>query len=173
MHMALRKTGRRFLIFPLRPQRGNCRTYKQHIKQKTIELTRPLNILFAEDNRVNQVLAEEVISSYGRTINGADNDKVPIKANQSNSYDLILMDVRMLEIDGIEAAQFIRRLDSHKANIPIIAVTADALKDNIDSCLESGINTCCNKLFDWSNLQQTINHVLKEDIHQFVENHNF
>ncbi|WP_135077531.1 response regulator [Terasakiella sp. SH-1] len=126
---------------------------------------RKLNILLAEDNRVNQMLIQKFLGAYGHHVHIAENGKIAIEAHKEHDFDLILMDVRMPEMDGIEATRRIRAMESPKANIPIIAATADAMKENIDSYLEVGMNAYATKPFNWVELILMINEQLDEDIH--------
>ncbi len=102
----------------------------------------PLRILYAEDNFVNQQVAIEMLNKLAcRTdivINGAE----AVKALEDISYDLVLMDCQMPEMDGYEATRRIRDKRSNVQNpdIPIIALTANALKGDREKCLEAGMN---------------------------------
>lgn len=103
-----------------------------------------LRILVAEDNELNREIAVELLSSAGIQADSVENGLQAVrKVEQSEAgyYDMILMDIHMPVMDGLEAAQNIRRLpDRRKAEIPIIAMTADAFEEDIRRCENAGMN---------------------------------
>jgi hypothetical protein len=113
-----------------------------------------LNILIAEDNKMNQILAVTVLSKYGFTADVAENGKVAIEMLEQNKYDLILMDMQMPEMDGYEATRYIRNVLND--NIPIIAFTAHAMSGEKDKCLALGMNDYISKPFDAKDLHDKI-----------------
>lgn len=121
---------------------------------------RQLNILIAEDNEVNQLILRSIIEKSGHTVTIAEDGKKTVSAHNRGNYDLILMDVRMPEMDGTDATRIIRQMVNEKSNIPIIAVTADAMKENIESYFAAGMNGCVSKPIDTSELFKTIDEVI-------------
>ena len=109
------------------------------------------------------------LSKASHQITLAEDGQKAIDAHLANSFDVILMDIRMPEVDGIEATQQIRQLRNGKSDIPIIAVTADAMRDTLDEYLNSGMNAVSTKPFNWPSLLMTINQVLNEEIHIVVD----
>lgn len=102
---------------------------------------RSLNILLAEDNPVNQKLALRLLEKRGHRVSLAGNGKEALSAFETSSFDLILMDVQMPEMDGIEATQAIRRLEEAGAShCPIVAMTALAMKGDKERCLDAGMD---------------------------------
>jgi CheY-like chemotaxis protein len=87
-----------------------------------------LNILVAEDDEINQYLIQRILNNLGHSVEIAKDGQCTIDLFNSGDFDIILMDVRMPLMDGIEATAAIRAMDrdSPKSNIPIIALTADA-----------------------------------------------
>jgi|GEM_PF-412648 len=130
---------------------------------------RSLNILLAEDNRLNQRLIKETIEAYGHRVELAGNGMEAIEAHKAGDYDLILMDVRMPEMGGPDATRAIRKLPADKCKIPIVAVTADATDAHKKEYAEVGMNDCVTKPIDRAELFATINEVMGEDIHVEVE----
>ncbi len=102
---------------------------------------RALRILLAEDSLVNQKLAIGLLKKKGHAVTVANNGQEAVEAALSQEFDLILMDVQMPEMDGFEATKLIR--DHQKQNqthIPIVAMTAHALKGDRERCLEAGMD---------------------------------
>ena len=107
---------------------------------------RSLKILLAEDNLANQKLATGVLSKLGHQVTVAGNGRAAVDAWQSQTFDLILMDVQMPELDGFEATQLIRQLEQPLGrHITIIAMTAHAMKGDRERCLESGMDEYLSK----------------------------
>ena len=106
----------------------------------------PLRVLLAEDNAANQKLAVGVLSKLGHHVTVADNGRMAIAAWQSKPFDLILMDVQMPEMDGWQATQFIRDLERERGgHIPIVAMTAHAMKGDRERCLDAGMDDYLSK----------------------------
>ncbi len=109
------------------------------------EMKRSVNILLAEDNPVNQKLAVMMLGKAGYQVDVADNGKEAVAkfSNSPEAYDLIFMDIQMPEMDGKAATQTLRRLGF--ADIPIVAMTAHAMKGDREMCLEAGMNDYVTK----------------------------
>jgi len=107
--------------------------------------TRPLEILLAEDNRTNQVLAKAILEHQGHRVDIANNGLEAVEAVRRASYDLVLMDVNMPEMDGVQATAVIRELDGEKGRIPIIALTANAMKGDRERFLAAGMDDYVSK----------------------------
>ena len=101
---------------------------------------RLLNILLAEDNLINQQVAARRLQKLGHTVEIANNGAEAVEALKARSYDLILMDVQMPEMDGFEATAAIRAMTCEKRRIPIIAMTANALPSDCERCLAAGMD---------------------------------
>lgn len=117
-------------------------------------------ILLAEDNDLNWEIAEELLSAYGFKIERAENGKICVDkftASPVCYYDVILMDLRMPVMNGYEATKEIRRLSREDADIPIIAVTADAFSEDIQKCLACGMNAHVAKPIDVRKLIDMLN----------------
>jgi CheY-like chemotaxis protein len=100
-----------------------------------------LRILLVEDSLVNQKLAVALLEGEGHKVSVACNGREALAKIESGSFDLILMDVQMPEMDGLEATERIRANEKHKGtHIPIIAMTAHALKGDRERCLETGMD---------------------------------
>ena len=113
------------------------------------------NILLAEDNDLNWEIAEDLLLEVGFKVNRAENGQICVdlfKQSEIGEYDVILMDIRMPVMNGYEAAAAIRALDRPDANLPIIAMTADAFSDDVQHCLDSGMNAHVAKPIDLDKL---------------------
>ena len=102
---------------------------------------RPLRVLLAEDNAANQKLAVGVLTKHGHQVTVAGNGRLAIAAWQSQPFDVILMDVQMPELDGLQATQAIRAIEQEQGgHIPIVAMTAHAMKGDRERCLDVGMD---------------------------------
>jgi len=105
------------------------------------------NILLAEDNPVNQKVALRVLKHLGYQADVVNNGREAVEAITSKSYDLILMDIQMPEMNGLEATQYIReRENASQLNpIAIVAITANATHDDQYTCSDAGMNDYISK----------------------------
>ncbi len=115
-----------------------------------------LRVLVVEDNKVNQVLACAILGKSGYRADVAGNGIEALQALNSRPYDLVLMDMQMPEMDGLEATSEIRKLPSEVARIPIIAMTANAMKGDRERCIQAGMNDYVSKPIDPVNLLERI-----------------
>jgi signal transduction histidine kinase/DNA-binding response OmpR family regulator len=105
-----------------------------------------LRILLAEDNEVNQRVARGILEKVGHHIVGADNGKRALEALGAQTFDLVLMDVQMPEMDGFDATRTIRDGEKHTStHVPIIAMTAHAMSGDRERCLEAGMDDYISK----------------------------
>ena len=108
--------------------------------------SRPLHVLLAEDNAVNQKLILRLLEKQGYTAVLAANGHQALEALAGESFDLVLMDVQMPEMDGLEATAAIRQQEQESgAHLPIIALTAHAMKGDEERCLEAGMDVYLTK----------------------------
>jgi two-component system, sensor histidine kinase and response regulator len=119
-----------------------------------------LNILLAEDNAVNRVLAQRLLQKQGHIVTSVNNGREALQLwdqNQSAQFDVILMDVQMPEMDGLQAATLIRERERVTGtHIPIIAVTAHAMKGDRERCLAAGMDGYITKPINPAELAGTI-----------------
>ena len=114
-------------------------------------------VLVVDDIEMNQQLAKHIMQSWGFTVDVAANGKEAVEKVEKNTYDLVLMDIQMPEMDGMQATENIRRLkDAVKASTPIVAVTANLLNGDGDRYLEKGMNDYLPKPLDEQRLFQLI-----------------
>ncbi len=108
--------------------------------------SRSLNVLLAEDSRVNQKLAVALLEKWGHQVTIANNGRQAVDTWGQRAFDVILMDVQMPDLDGLEATRQIRRLEAGSTRrTPIIALTAHALKGDEERCLDAGMDAYVTK----------------------------
>ncbi len=113
----------------------------------------PLPLLLAEDNKINQKLALALLGRLGYSVDLAENGRQAVEAAASaKRYALILMDMQMPEMDGLEATRQIRLLDGANAGIPIVALTANAMQSDVEACRAAGMNDFLTKPINRDNL---------------------
>lgn len=116
-------------------------------------------ILLAEDNDLNWEIAEDLLSEAGFQLERAENGQICVEKFEQSElgcYDVVLMDIRMPVMNGYDAAKAIRALPRKDANLPIIAMTADAFSDDIQRCLDCGMNEHVAKPIDVDRLTQLL-----------------
>jgi len=119
------------------------------------------NVLLAEDNKVNQILAVALLQKQGHSVTVAENGREALHQFERRDFDLVLMDVQMPEIDGIEAAKRIRKIESGSTrHIPIIAMTAHGMTGDRERCLEAGMDDYVSKPIDPAELMSKVNKAL-------------
>jgi CheY-like chemotaxis protein len=113
------------------------------------EAHRSMRILVAEDNAVNRLLVTALLTKRGYTVITAVNGREALAAVTRDAFDLVLMDVQMPEMDGLEATAAIRKLEAVTgAHVPIIALTAHAMKGDREICLAAGMDEYLSKPID-------------------------
>jgi PAS domain S-box-containing protein len=112
------------------------------------EPTAVLRVLLAEDNAVNQRLAVRMLEKRGHRVAVANNGREALAALEKDTFDLVLMDVQMPEMDGFEATALLRKKEQAQGNgthLPVIALTAHAMKGDRERCLEAGMDGYLSK----------------------------
>jgi signal transduction histidine kinase/ActR/RegA family two-component response regulator len=117
-----------------------------------------IRILLVEDNAFNAIVAQEELEDAieGVQVEVAENGLIAVEKLTSAAFDVVLMDVQMPVMNGFEATQAIRSMDSEKAAIPIIAMTANVLKEEVELCYQAGMNDFIGKPFDTAELLHKI-----------------
>lgn len=168
-----------FLLKPITPstlldtimdtlgEKGGFRGAERSIKDweiKPIESIKGAHVLVAEDNNINQQVAVELLERAGLQVSIAENGRKAVEKAKESSYDMILMDVQMPEMDGYEATKEIRhyelqitKSEGKEINrLPIIAMTANAMAGDREKCLEVGMDDHVSKPIDPANLYDTL-----------------
>ena len=104
-----------------------------------------IRILLAEDNAINALLTRTLLEADGHTVDTVEDGALAVEAMKTASYDLIFMDMRMPNMDGLEATRKIRTLPNVSRALPIIALTANAFDDDRNACFDSGMNDFMTK----------------------------
>jgi len=120
-------------------------------------------ILLAEDNDLNWEIAQELLQDLGLTLDRAENGQICADLFQQSPlgfYDAILMDIRMPVKNGYEATEMIRAMDREDASLPIIAMTADAFSEDIQRCLDCGMNAHIAKPINMTEVARTLSSCL-------------
>jgi PAS domain S-box-containing protein len=129
-------------------------TYENEIKN--------VKVLLAEDNEMNQLLAQKVLTDWGWNVDVVENGIDTIEKLSKKDFDIILMDIQMPDMDGYETTHRIRNdMPAPKCNIPIIAVTAHLMSGEEEKCYKIGMNGYISKPFDSKVLYSKIASILK------------
>lgn len=135
------------------------------LSQATEDLTPPalpagMRILLAEDNRFNQEMVLEILGELGVLTEVVENGQEALKRLRERDFDLVLMDMMMPEMDGLEATQLIRgeqgRMRSRWQSMPIVALTANAGMEDRERCLAAGMNDVLTKPFEITDLYRVL-----------------
>jgi len=122
---------------------------------------RGARLLLAEDNEINQLIAEELLTIAGFSVDIAENGAVAIDMVEKNCYDLVLMDIQMPETDGFDATKIIRSNEKFK-DLPILAMTANAMQGDREKSLQAGMNDHITKPLVPKDMLKSICHWLQE-----------
>jgi two-component system sensor histidine kinase/response regulator len=153
-----RKLGATYLTKPIQPSelldailsvlsvRTDSPKEADRSSSSPMEERQTMKVLLAEDNAVNRTLAMRLLEKHGHTVVVAENGRQAIEALERETIDLVLMDVQMPEMDGLEATAAIReREKTTGAHMPIIALTAHAMKGDRERCLAAGADDYLTK----------------------------
>jgi signal transduction histidine kinase/CheY-like chemotaxis protein len=135
------------------------------VTRATLTNTRSsLRILVAEDNAINQVLVVRLLQKMGHIPTTVDNGRQALEALERESFDLVLMDVQMPEMDGFSATREIRNAEKQTArHMPIIALTAHAMKGDEEACLEAGMDAYLSKPVNGKRLDEALNRMFSDE----------
>jgi PAS domain S-box-containing protein len=128
-----------------------------------------LSILVAEDNLINQKVARTTLQKQGAEVHVVENGRLAVEALAEGEYDLVLLDLQMPEMDGFAAARAIRK--RYGKRIPLIAMTADALKGEAERCMQAGMTGFIAKPFEPADLYKQILDAIRGGHHMTPEAH--
>jgi PAS domain S-box-containing protein len=140
-----------------REQKGHIPLITRYSLGDAVDPMAVLRVLVAEDNAVNQRLATRLLEKRGHRVTVAGNGREAIDALAKQTFDLVLMDVQMPEMDGLEATAVIRENEKHNgSHLPIIALTAHAMKGDRERCLAAGMDDYLSKPIRWQELDNLL-----------------
>lgn len=122
-----------------------------------------IRILLAEDNAINALLTRTLLEAEGHSVDTVEDGVLAVEAMKTASYDLIFMDMRMPNMDGLEATRKIRSLSNVGRSLPIIALTANAFDDDRNACFDSGMNDFMTKPVSAEELSEKVRDWTSED----------
>jgi PAS domain S-box-containing protein len=144
----------------LTPVRANIATAKDAAPALA---TSPMRILLAEDNAVNQRLIQRILEKMGHEVTIAMQGALALELLEREEFDLVLMDMRMPVMDGLEATRRIRQSEAGgERRMPIVALTANAFEDDRKACLNAGMDAFLVKPISAATLRETIEHFATE-----------
>lgn len=155
---------------------GELRLNDQDKAEQPINVEKPLRILLAEDDKISQIVIKRLLMENGHIVEIANNGIETLQIIEEEIFDLILMDIQMPEMDGVEAVRRIRRSEKGTgAHIPIIALTAYALKGDREKYLSSGMDGYISKPVNLNILIKTIGEVMDKtaNLHNWDIDKNF
>jgi len=148
---------------------------KANVEDKAIRTDKPdivvdekyhPRVLIVEDNPINRMLVIKVLEKWGFQTDIAENGQIALDKYSENDYDIILMDLQMPVKDGYETTQDIRALKSAKKDVPIIAMTAHAIKGERERCLAIGMNDFIPKPFNAAELREKLFALLNAELNE-------
>lgn len=117
---------------------------------------RGARVLLVEDNEINQQVAQEILEQFSLTVDTAENGEIAVEMVAKQEYDIVLMDIQMPVMGGFEATQKIRDLEEADKDLPIIAMTANAMAGDREKSIQAGMNDHVTKPIDPEKLSQTL-----------------
>jgi two-component system sensor histidine kinase RpfC len=132
-----------------------------NVEQVFVPAARSLSVLVAEDNRTNQMVIERILQRVGHRVALVDNGEAALEALEKNDFDVVLMDVNMPIMNGIEATKLHRfaSIGQKRVRVPIVALTADATSDAWTRCQEAGMDGYATKPIEPARLLEIIDSV--------------
>jgi CheY-like chemotaxis protein len=128
------------------------KTADNHVSNAEESTSTSIKVLVVEDNEVNQLIINRVLKARNYQVSMASNGQQAINQLESNYFDIVLMDIQMPVMDGYDAIQYIRNSGKPFQHIPIIALTAYAIKSEIEKCMDAGANDFVSKPFQANDL---------------------
>ncbi len=148
------------IVKVLRDPSGKAEQRSLVTRHSIRESKRRLRILLAEDNVVNQKLATRLLEKMGHSVSVAEDGKKALETMAQGIFDLVMMDVQMPVMDGFEATRIIRNQElGTGTHVPIVAMTAHAMKGDREECLQSGMDGYVSKPIDTQELYETIDNL--------------
>ena len=142
---------------------ANAEPTKDEMATQAEEIGGTMRILLAEDNAINALLTRTLLEAEGHTVETVEDGVLAVEAMKTAQYDLIFMDMRMPNMDGLEATRKIRALPNVNRALPIIALTANAFDDDRNACFDSGMNDFMTKPVSAEELSEKVSDWTSEE----------
>ena len=137
---------------------------EERVFVKPIDKNRRIKVLLAEDNRINQILAQKILAKFNFDCVAVTNGKLALEAIAQDDFDVVILDLMMPEMNGYETSSAIRSLRNHsKKNVPIVALSAVVTGSVAEACRAVGINRYISKPFDADQLYTVIMQLLEKE----------
>ncbi len=136
------------------PKRKECEATTE--PAETAPVIRGLDVLVAEDDRVNRLVLERFLTSQGHRVASVTNGRACLDILEKRSFDVILMDIQMPEMDGIDVTRHIRARTDDRRYTPVVALTAHAMKGDRETFLKAGMDAYLSKPVDFKEIQQVV-----------------
>jgi len=133
-----------------------------------VQATRALKILVADDNHINQRILSNMLGKLGHEVIVVENGAEACGEAEDQLFDIVLMDIHMPVLGGIDATKWIKAMDSDHAKVPIVGCTADAFPEQLERFRQAGMEDVVTKPINKQRLLTVINTVLGEEIHTFT-----
>lgn len=153
------------LASALRIARGNIVAERTEDRGSTaiVASSHPLSILVAEDKRTNQIVIAKILDRAGHRVTIVDNGEAALDILEMQEFDLVLMDVNMPVMNGIEATKLYRFASLDRPRVPIVALTADATEEVARRCEEAGMDACITKPIEPNRLLEIIGALVRDN----------
>jgi len=149
-------------VLPLKRVKGHAINIEQNNSINCLRSNPEISILVAEDDDVSGLLLKKIAANKGWNVEICKNGVKAVEMYSERSFDIVLMDVQMPELDGYKATEQIRRLEGIKnTRKPIIAMTANALSGDKDKCLANGMDDYLSKPVDFNEFYKMIEKWIK------------
>jgi CheY-like chemotaxis protein len=156
-HCVMKPVTRANLLGAILKAVGHPRTGSPPLRSASSDSGRPLRVLVAEDNPVNQRVAILLLKNEGHSVVLASNGEEAVEASDREPFDLILMDVQMPVMNGYEATRAIREREGRTGkHTPIVALTAHAMKGDCETCVQAGMDDYLSKPIQSRELRETV-----------------
>jgi len=151
-----------YISKPFQPEEV-IRVIEKYAARIRMQSQRTLNILLAEDNKINQKVATKTLETFGHKVDVVENGLEAVEKFKTQEYDLIMMDMEMPEMDGLDATMVIRKLEEdfllqglRRKRVKIVALTAHSTNDDRERCLKAGMDDYVSKPFRQAEIAQAL-----------------
>ncbi len=122
-------------------------------------MTKKINALVVEDHYINQELIKEILENLNCEVTTAGHGKEALKFIESDTFDIVFMDLQMPEMDGYETTRQIRKISGKMSSVPIVALTASALEQDKRKCFDFGMTDYVTKPYEFKDIENILNKI--------------